>query len=122
MEGDLAMKKAIALAIAASVLTSGSAAIGAKGGCDDGKNRRVQMVNDTDTDIVRLYGSNIGADSWQEDVLGDSILRSGSRVTVNWDDGSCYCNYDFKAVYRDGTNSIKNGVNVCQISSFRFHN
>jgi hypothetical protein len=116
------VKKAIVLAIMASMLMSGSAAIGAKDGCDDGKNRRVQMVNDTDTDIVRLYGSNIGADSWQEDVLGDSILRAGSRVTVNWDDGTCYCNYDFKAVYRDETTSIQNGVNVCKISSFRFHN
>ena len=105
----------------ASLAMTGSVADAAKGGCGDGKNRRVQMVNDTGTDIVRLYGSNVGADSWQEDVLGDSILRAGSSVTVNWDDGSCYCNYDFKAVYRDDTNSVKNGVNVCQISSFRFY-
>ncbi len=116
------MKKALVVAAAASLLMSGSVAVNAaRGGCDDGKNRRVQMVNDTSTDITRLYGSNIGAESWQEDVLGDAILKAGRSVTVNWDDGSCYCNYDFKAVYRDGTNSIKNGVNVCQIASFRFH-
>lgn len=116
------MKK-IALSLAAiSAVLTGSSAVTAKGGCDDGKNRRVQMVNDTDTDIVRLYGSNIQQNSWQEDVLGDSILAAGRSVTVNWDDGTCYCNYDFKAVYRDNTTSVKNGVNVCTTSSFRFYN
>lgn len=115
------MKRALVAAALASVLLTGSAGIAAKGGCDDGKNRRVSMVNDTGTDIIRLYGSNIGASDWEEDVLGDAILKAGHSVSVNWDDGTCYCNYDFKAVYRDETTSIKNGVNVCQISSFRFY-
>lgn len=115
------MKKGLVLAIVAGLLASGSTAIGAKGGCDDNKNRHVEMVNDTDTDIISLYGSNIGADNWQEDVLGDSILPAGGKVTVNWDDGTCYCNYDFKAVYRDETITTKNGINVCKISNFRFY-
>jgi len=113
------MKKTIACILVAAGLMVSSNAM-AKG-CSDGKNRRVVMVNDTTTDILRLYGSNVGADDWQEDVLGEEILAAGNRVRVNWDDGTCYCTFDFKAVYRDGTTSIKKGVNVCTIESFRFY-
>ena len=87
---------------------------------DDGKNRRVRMINATSYTITRLYGSNVGERSWQEDVLGDSVLRPGNSVVVNWDDGSCYCEFDVKAVYSDGDTSIKNGIDVCRLASFRF--
>lgn len=89
-------------------------------GCNDGKNRRVRMVNATSYTIERMYGSNVGRRSWEEDVLGDAVLRPGNGITVNWDDGSCYCEMDFKAVYSDGDTSEKRGVDVCRLSTFRF--
>lgn len=107
--------------VGAGLFFASTPAAEAQSGCTDGKDRRVKMVNDTSYDIIRLYGSNIGESSWQEDVLGSSILKRGTYVTVNWDDGTCYCNYDFKAVFSDDTETVENGVNVCTIASFRFY-
>lgn len=89
-------------------------------GCNDGKNRRVRMVNATSYTIERLYGSNVNVRTWQEDVLGDAVLRPGNSVVVNWDDGSCLCEFDIKAVYSDGDTSIKSAIDVCRLTSFRF--
>ena len=89
-------------------------------GCSDGKNRRVRMVNATSYTIERLYGSNVNVHTWQEDVLGDGVLRPGNSVVVNWDDGSCLCEFDIKAVYSDGDTSIKSAIDVCKLTSFRF--
>lgn len=82
--------------------------------------RRVRIINETSYDIVRFYGSNVGTDSWEEDILGRDILRAGNSVMINFDDGSGYCIFDFKAVFDDGDEVIKERVNVCKIGSFRF--
>ena len=112
-----------ALLIAAAVVpvpTLGIAHAAPAKGCSDGKNRRVRMINATSYTIQRLYGSNESRTTWEEDVLGDSVLRPGNSVVVNWDDGSCYCEFDFKAVYSDGDTSEKRGIDVCRLASFRF--
>ncbi len=89
--------------------------------CDDGKDRRIRITNDTSYSLTQLYGSNVGADDWEEDVLGNRVLKPGQSVTVNFDDGSCYCNFDFKAVFSDGTSTIKRRYNVCESSGWRIH-
>ena len=89
-------------------------------GCHDGQNRRVRMVNATSFTIERLYGSNTSRRTWEEDVLGSGVLRPSRSVVVNWDDGTCRCMFDIKAVYSDGDSSIRNAINVCRLSSFRF--
>lgn len=86
----------------------------------DAADRRVRIINETSYDIVRFYGSNVGTDSWEEDILGRDILRAGRSVMINFDDGSGYCIFDFKAVFDDGDEVIKERVNVCKIGSFRF--
>lgn len=89
--------------------------------CDDGKDRRVRITNDTSYTLVQLYGSNVGADDWEEDVLGSRVLKPGQSVTVNFDDGSCYCHFDFKAVFNDGTSTIKRRYDVCNGTGWRIH-
>lgn len=110
----------LTVATAVPMPTMGAAQAKPAKGCSDGKNRRVRMVNATSYTIQRLYGSNESQTTWQEDVLGDSVLRPGTSVVVNWDDGSCYCVFDFKATYSDGDKSEKRGVDVCKLESFRF--
>ena len=88
--------------------------------CRDGKDRRVRMINATSYTIERMYGSNVNRDSWEEDVLGQGVLRSGNSVMVNWDDNSCNCLFDFKAVFSDGDTAVRRRVNVCRIERFRF--
>ncbi|MEO9129711.1 MAG: hypothetical protein ABI240_00735 [Sphingomonas sp.] len=87
--------------------------------CKDGRNRRIKIINDTSFSLRELYGSNVGADSWQEDVLGRKVLGPGQTVTANFDDGSCYCNFDLKAVFSDDTSTIRRSFNVCTEAAWR---
>lgn len=82
--------------------------------------RRVVVTNNTSSTINEFYASNTGTGDWQEDIFGDKALPAGNEVTVNIDDGSGYCKYDFRAVFEDGSESIKEGVNVCEVGRFSF--
>ncbi|MCM5553674.1 hypothetical protein [Pleomorphomonas sp. NRK KF1] len=82
--------------------------------------RRVVVVNNTSTAIQEFYASNTGQDDWQEDILGEDTLPPGGEMTVNIDDGSGYCKYDFRAVFEDATEATKAGVNVCEVGRFSF--
>lgn len=82
--------------------------------------RRVVVVNNTSTAIQEFYASNTGQNDWQEDILGSDTLQPGGEVTINIDDGSGYCKYDFRAVFEDATETTKAGVNVCEVGRFSF--
>ncbi|WP_425229804.1 hypothetical protein [Sphingomonas sp.] len=88
--------------------------------CNDGKDRRVRMINASGQTIQNLYGSNVNRRSWEEDVLGDQVLRPGAAITINWDDGSCACAFDFKAVYSGGDSNERRGIDVCRITEYTF--
>jgi hypothetical protein len=83
--------------------------------------RRVRIVNNTGYTIVEFYGSHRDARSWQEDILDLDVLPSGSSVSINFDDGTGYCIFDFKAVFSDGDELKKFGVNVCEIGTFTYN-
>ena len=87
----------------------------------DDQDRHVKIVNDTDFTITHFYASNVAVTDWQEDILGQAVLKPGDTVNINIDDGSGHCKYDFKAVFDDGTSTIKNNVDVCHVGTFRFH-
>ncbi len=83
--------------------------------------RRVRIVNKTGFTIVRFYGSNKGSDSWEEDILGSDVLQNGSSVSINFNDNSGYCKFDFKAVFDDGDVLIKKNINICEIGTFTYN-
>lgn len=85
------------------------------------EDRRVRIINETSWTMTYFYASNVGADTWEEDILGADVLPSGESVVINIDDGTGYCLYDFKAVFADGEELIRERVDVCEISSFRYH-
>jgi hypothetical protein len=41
-------------------------------------------------------------------------------VTININDGTGACKFDFKAVFEDGKSLEKGNVDVCSISSFTY--
>lgn len=86
----------------------------------DALDRRVRIINNTNFTIVRFYGSNKGSDSWEEDILGSDVLSPYSSVNINFDDGTGYCKFDFKAVFNDGDVLIKKNINICKIGSFTY--
>ena len=84
-------------------------------------NRVVTIVNNTGYTIVEFYGSNKGSTSWEEDILGYDVLGSHSSVNIDFDDGTGYCIFDFRAVFEDGDVLVKKGVNVCETPDFMYN-
>lgn len=82
--------------------------------------RKVQINNQTAYTIVEFYASNTGTADWQEDILGSDVLASGSSVSINIDDGSGYCKFDFLAVFDDGDQLVSSDNNVCELDEFNF--
>lgn len=82
--------------------------------------RRVRIINDTSVDLYEFYASNVDADTWEEDILGNNILPAGNNVIINIDDGAGYCMFDFRAVFANGREAVDQRVNVCEIESFRY--
>jgi hypothetical protein len=82
--------------------------------------RRVRIVNDSREDIVGFYGVNVDISDWQDSLLGDDILPAGGSIVLNFDDGSGYCRYRFRAVFRDGVELVRKSVNVCEIGTYRY--
>lgn len=82
--------------------------------------RRVTIINNTGFTIVRFFGSNTGSGSWEEDILGDQVLPSGSSVVINFDDATGYCMFDFRAEFEDGDVLERAEVNVCEIGTFTY--
>lgn len=87
---------------------------------NDGQDRRVRIINATGVTMTHFYASNSGEDDWQEDILGQDVLRSGASVMINIDDGSGACIYDFKARFADGDELERYRINVCQITEYRY--
>lgn len=80
--------------------------------------RQLQLTNITRLPIVELYASQVGSGKWQNDILGEDFLPAGGSVTVNVDDASGYCRFDFKAVFDDGTELIRRNINVCALEQY----
>lgn len=79
-------------------------------------NRHVTVMNTSGVTITRFYGSNASRSSWEEDILGSSVIPPGASVDINFDDGSGACLFDFKAVFADGTSAVESGIDVCSTS------
>ena len=111
LSGRLKAGFALAIMVATTALTPGMASA---------EDRRVRVLNETRHIIVRFYASNVNATSWEEDILGQQVLKPGQSVVMNIDDGSGYCLYDFKAVFDDGDALERKRIDVCKISSYRY--
>ncbi|WP_199910681.1 hypothetical protein [Loktanella sp. Alg231-35] len=103
-----------AAALSACVETTNVSSSGASA------NRWVTIQNATGRTIWRLYGSRTSTSSWEEDILGSTVLSNGSSVNINFDDGTGACMFDMKAEFRDGGGQVLNNVNVCSVASVTF--
>lgn len=107
---DRLLASALVAALLASALPAGAQ-----------EDRKVEIVNDTGVTMLKFFGSNQKSDSWEEDILGDDVLSPGQSVVINFDDGTGYCLFDFRAVFDDGDELIDRGINVCEIGLFRYY-
>ena len=82
------------------------------------QDRRVRIINASNVTVNSFHASNTNRKSWEEDILGNSVLAPGQSVMVNINDGTGACMFDFRAVLANGRKVESYGMNVCQISSW----
>jgi hypothetical protein len=82
------------------------------------QNREVVLVNNSSSKICRFHASNTNRDKWEEDILGDRVLRPGQKMRINIDDGTGSCWFDFKTVLCDGTSIVRESINVCKTGRY----
>jgi hypothetical protein len=80
--------------------------------------RYVDVVNNSHVAVTSFYASNVGSDSWQEDILGTGVLPPGQHVRINLDDGTSYCRFDLKTRFADGTSVIRRNVDICSVTKY----
>ncbi len=80
--------------------------------------RKVTVVNNSGYTIVEFRGSNVGSDSWEEDILGQDVLENGASVQINFDDGTGHCKFDFLATFDDGDELKQENIDVCSVGTF----
>ena len=100
-----------ALAVAALGLSTLSAAA---------VDRHVTIHNDTGMTLYKFYSTNSGASKWGSDVMGSSTLPNGSSMRLNFDNAKGYCNFDFRAVFEDGTVLQRANINVCETGDYYY--
>lgn len=106
-----------ALAVSAGLAACTDVSTGG-GYVSDGYNRNVLIVNQTGRTIWRFYGSNVGTSSWEEDILGSSVLSSGQSVNIDFTDGTGHCNFDFRIEFQDGSYVEDYNINVCAVGTY----
>lgn len=84
------------------------------------QDRQVRIHNNTDVTLYRFYSTNSGAENWGNDVMGSSTLPAGAAMTLNFDNPYGYCVFDFRAVFEDGQDLTRGGVNVCEVSDYSY--
>jgi len=80
----------------------------------DRQDRRMVIVNESGRVIREFYATNSGVNKWGRDLLGDKVIAPGQRFTFNFDDGTGYCMFDFRAVLDNGRPVERYQVNVCE--------
>ena len=94
---------------------------GMSGGTSTGHNRVVNVNNNTGMTMTHFFASSSASSSWGPEQLGPTtVLPSGSSVTIDFDDGTGACTFDFKARFSNGQELKKFGVNVCVISNYNY--
>ena len=103
-----------------SGVTAVVALIGLAAAPANAQDRHVQVLNETQQGIVQFFASNVDRPNWEEDILGENVLPVGQSAVINIDDGSGACLYDFKAVFEDGQELVRNGIDVCTTDTYTY--
>lgn len=75
------------------------------------------LANDSGYDLIEFYAAPSDISEWEEDILGQDILRSGDAVRVIIADGREQCTYDLRMVFADG-DVLEDTANLCETGSY----
>jgi hypothetical protein len=76
------------------------------------------LTNESSYNIINFYTSPANVDDWQEDVLGEDIMGSGTQAEVTIADGSDQCVYDMKFVFEDGSEFVREAIDLCSLGEY----
>lgn len=82
--------------------------------------RKVEIINKTGYAITEFFGSNNGTTDWEEDILGADVLPHNASVTIDFEDGTDHCIFDFLVTFEDGDQLKEEDVDVCKVGEFTF--
>lgn len=75
------------------------------------------LVNSTGYVLDQVYVSPSKANEWEEDVLGQDVLKDGEQVTIKFHPKATTGNYDLKVVYEvDKSSSIWTDLDLTKIN------
>jgi len=75
------------------------------------------LVNRTGATLYNLYISASSTDDWEEDVLDDQVLSSGSRRTIRFSDYETRRYWDIKVVDAYGNSVVLKRVDLLRFST-----
>ena len=83
----------------------------------------ILLENKTRANMTEFYASPSGVKNWENDILGDNVLRSGKTIEINFNDERTTCIYDFQAKFADGDVVEKYDINICKLAggSYEFY-
>ncbi len=79
---------------------------------------KITIQNQTGQTVKNLYASASNA-AWNDvDLLGSGVLSAGNSITLNLDNGSGQCDWDFKAKFDDNSDIRRYHIDVCTTSTY----
>ena len=85
----------------------------------DRYDRRMVIINETGRTIYSFHATNKSVTVWGADLLGQDVIEPGRTYVLNFNDGTGYCMFDFKAVLDNGRAIERYRVDVCTAASWR---
>ena len=74
------------------------------------------VVNRTGFPIQTIHVTEAGSRDWGNDVMGRETLKPGERVEISFDRTTRVCRWDLMVEYRDRTQAVWTGLNLCELS------
>ncbi|CAD5936168.1 hypothetical protein PCC9214_01618 [Planktothrix tepida] len=107
------------LLLATAVFSPGISLISSKAMAQPGA-VTIKLINGTDKVMTHFYASPPSTSDWENDILGADVLNPGESITININDGREDCDYDFRAIFQDGTESVDAAQKVCSGEEYTY--
>ena len=85
------------------------------------EDREFILNNGDPATMMYFYASPSDVDSWEEDILGDSVVGPDESILIEIEDGRETCIYDFRAVFDDDSVSEDYEIDICELTEYTFN-
>ncbi len=76
--------------------------------------------NTSSTEMIEFYASPATAEGWEDDILNGHIIGGQQRARITIPDDTRGCVYDFLAVFSNGSQINRYGINACTIETYAY--